>query len=272
CALCRQDVDSDIAGELCHQDGLYIHENCLYHAGRMIQRGADEEGFYGFLLPDIREELKRVAQKKCCICRLLGASVTCRGRRCRRIFHFPCGVERGCISQFFGEYKSYCWKHRPVQRVWVLQQQPRSCLICLEEVAERPCYDTLVCPVCTSAWFHRRCIQGHALFSALYHFRCPCCQDVDRFQEEMFRLGIKIPNRDAAWELDGYFEDLYEDHTSCDAEQCLCPMGQQEGEANGPWRLLRCSCCGSHRIHQRCAGLEADAESWQCRDCSDTST
>lgn len=34
-----------------------------YHASRLNQRGADEEGFYGFLFPDIQEELKRVAQK-----------------------------------------------------------------------------------------------------------------------------------------------------------------------------------------------------------------
>ena len=37
--------------------------------------------------------------------------------------------------------------------------------------------------------------QGQALRSALHHFRCPLCQDVDTFQAEMFRLGIKIPDR-----------------------------------------------------------------------------
>ncbi|XP_074016922.1 E3 ubiquitin-protein ligase PHF7-like [Numenius arquata] len=267
CGLCRRaDVETEIVGELCQQDGLYIHENCLYHASGLIQRGADEEGFYGFLFPDIRQELKRVAQKRCCICRLPGASVTCQGRRCHRIFHFPCGIERGCLSQFFGEFKSFCWKHRPVQRVRALQQG-QSCLICLEAVAERPCYDTLVCPTCTSAWFHRRCIQGQALSSALHHFRCPLCQDMATFQEEMFRLGIKIPDRDAAWELDGTFEDLYEQHSSCDAEECLCPAGRQEAEENGPWRLLLCGSCASQGTHRRCSGMEANAESWQCSDC-----
>ncbi|KAM6338111.1 PHD finger protein 7-like [Alca torda] len=273
CGLCqRADVDPELVGELCRQDGLCIHENCLYHASGLSQRGNDAEGFYGFLFPDIWQELQRVAQKRCCICRLPGASVTCRGRRCRRIFHFPCGSERGCVSQFFGEFRSFCWQHRPVQRVRAAQQEQTPCLICLEAVAGRPCYDTLVCPACASAWFHRRCIQGQALSSALHHFRCPLCRDVAAFQDEMFRLGIKIPDRDAAWELDGSFTDLYEQRGSCGAGQCLCPAGRQQAEENGPWRLLLCSSCGSRGTHQRCSGAEEDAESWHCSDCSDTGT
>lgn len=77
---------------MCQQDGLRIHENCLvspqgvqppvpdpvaaaahpshtpgsllqYHASGLNQRGADEEGFFGFLFPDIHQELQRVAYK-----------------------------------------------------------------------------------------------------------------------------------------------------------------------------------------------------------------
>ncbi|NXV86027.1 G2E3 ligase, partial [Calonectris borealis] len=132
---------------------------------------------------------------RCCICRLWGASVTCRGRP--RIFHFPCGSERGCVSQFFREFKS-CWKHRPVQRVQTVQQEQTPCLICLEAVAGWPCYKTFVCPACASAWFHRRCIQGGGITPgpcSLHHFCCPLCQDVATFQAEMFRLDIKIPDR-----------------------------------------------------------------------------
>ncbi|NWQ94411.1 PHF7 protein, partial [Burhinus bistriatus] len=208
----------------------------------------------------------------CCICRLRGASVTCRRRRCHRVFHFPCGMGRGCVSQFFGEFKSFCWKHRPAQRVRVVQQEHSSCIICLEAVAGQPTYDTLVCPVCTSARFHHRCIQGQVLSAALHHFRCPLCQDVAAFQEEMFRLGIQIPDRDAAWELDGSFADLYEQHRLCDTSQCLCPAEREQAEENGPWRLLICSSCGSRGTYQRCSAMEEDAESWQCGDCSNTGT
>ncbi|XP_032057038.1 PHD finger protein 7 [Aythya fuligula] len=204
-----------------------------YHASGLSQRGADGEGFFGFLFPDIHRELQRVAQKTCCICWQRGASVTCQVRRCPRNFHFPCGIERGCVSQFFGEFKSFCWQHRPAQRLRAPQRGHSLCVICLEVVAKRPCYNTLVCPVCTSAWFHRRCIQGQALSSALHHFRCPLCQDVQTFQEEMFRLGIKIPDRDAAWEEDGAFEEHYQRHSSCDASQCLCPVGREQSEDTG---------------------------------------
>ncbi|KAM4637467.1 PHD finger protein 7-like, partial [Amazona ochrocephala] len=262
CGFCkRADCDPEVLGPLCRQDGLCVHENCLYHASGLYQRGADEEGFYGFLFPDIQEKLKRVAQKRCCICRQPGASVSCRARRCPRTFHYPCGSERGCVSQFFGEFKSFCWKHRPVQRVWAVQQEQTLCLICQEAVAERPHYDTLVCPTCTSAWFHRRCIQGQALSSALHHFRCPLCLDVATFQKEMFRLGIKIPDRDAAWEEDGAFADHYQRHSSCDASQCLCPVGREEAAVNGPWRMLLCHSCGSRGTHQRCSNLGEEVDS-----------
>uniref|UniRef100_A0A663E466 PHD finger protein 7 n=1 Tax=Aquila chrysaetos chrysaetos TaxID=223781 RepID=A0A663E466_AQUCH len=271
--MCRRaHCDPEVVGQLCCQDGLCVHENCLYHASGLSQRGADEEGFYGFLLPDIWQELERVAQKRCCICRLRGASVTCQRRRCPRSFHFPCGRERGCVSQFFGEFKSFCWKHRPVQRVRAVQQEQTACLVCREVVARRPRYDTLVCPTCASAWFHRCCIQGQALRSALHHFRCPLCQDVDAFQEEMFRLGIKIPDRDAAWEEDGSFADHHVRHSSCDASQCLCPVGREEAEEKGPWRLLLCSSCGSCGTHQLCSAVGEDTDSWECGDCSDTGT
>ncbi|XP_035756438.1 PHD finger protein 7-like [Egretta garzetta] len=208
CMLCqRADCDPEVVGQLCHQDGICVHENCLYHASGLSQRGAEAEGFYGFLFPDIQKELKRVAEK------------------------------------------------------------------CQEAVAGRPCYDTLICPACASAWFHRRCIQGQALRSALYHFRCPLCQDMATFQQEMFRLGIKIPDRDAAWEEEeGAFAGHYERHSSCDASQCLCPVGREEWEQNGPWRLLLCASCGSCGTPQLCSALGEDADSWECGDCRDMGT
>ncbi|OXB54435.1 UNVERIFIED_CONTAM: hypothetical protein H355_000116 [Colinus virginianus] len=67
CGLCkRADQDPVTFGETCRQDALCIHENCLYHASGLIQRGDDNEGFFGFLLPDIEQELQRVAQKVNC--------------------------------------------------------------------------------------------------------------------------------------------------------------------------------------------------------------
>uniref|UniRef100_A0A8B9F5R8 PHD-type domain-containing protein n=1 Tax=Amazona collaria TaxID=241587 RepID=A0A8B9F5R8_9PSIT len=104
CGFCkRADCDPEVLGQLCRHDGLCVHENCLYHASGLYQRGADEEGFYGFLFPDIQEALKRVAHKSCSLEIGPGASISCGARRCPRTFHYPCGSERGCVSQFFGE-------------------------------------------------------------------------------------------------------------------------------------------------------------------------
>uniref|UniRef100_A0A8V5G4R5 Uncharacterized protein n=1 Tax=Melopsittacus undulatus TaxID=13146 RepID=A0A8V5G4R5_MELUD len=220
-------------------------------------------GFYVALTP-----VTSCHPQKCCICRQVGASVTCRARRCPRTFHYPCGSERGCIFQFFGEFKSFCWKHQPVQRT--------LCLICQEAVAKRPCYDTLVCPTCTRAWFHRHCIQLRAGAK-----RCapPCTASAAHSagtwspsKKEMFRLGIKIPDRDAAWEENGAFADHYQRHSSCDSSQCLCPVGRGVAEENGPWRLLLCHSCGSCGTHQRCSNLGEDVDSWECCDCSNTGT
>ncbi|XP_015735928.2 PHD finger protein 7-like [Coturnix japonica] len=289
CGLChRTDDDPEIYGEMCRQDRICVHENCLYHATGMYQHGADDEGFFGFLLPDIEQQMQHVAEKVnrmtcphralhccpqiCCICRKKGASVRCHNRRCSRTFHFPCGTERRCVSQFFGEYRSFCWQHRPTQQVQPLRQQHPQCVICMEEVYTRPSYNTLVCPSCRSAMFHRHCIQRQALSAALHHFRCPLCQETQTFKDEMLRLGIKIPDRDAAWELAEAFQELYERHSTCDTSVCLCPAGRQHSENMGPWRMLLCSSCGSCGTHQQCSAIAEDAESWECSGCSGVST
>ncbi|XP_053864673.1 PHD finger protein 7-like [Malaclemys terrapin pileata] len=282
CGLChRADSDPDTYGQKCQRGKLCVHENCLYHASGLVQRGKDEEGFYGFLYPDIRQELKRAVQKTCCVCGCKGASVACQGRKCTKNFHFPCGSERGCIYQFFGEFKSFCWKHRPVQRVRRRQQQAETiCIICLESMPGKPSYSAMVCPACKHAWFHRGCIQvrilfprwflgGHALRAALYHFRCPRCRDMGTFQREMFRMGIKIPDRDAAWEEDGAFSDQYHRHSRCDAGCCLYVGGREQSAEAGPWELLLCHSCGSQGTHRRCSSLGATRGPWECEDCAE---
>ncbi|NWX97790.1 PHF7 protein, partial [Nothoprocta ornata] len=254
CALCRRaDCDSELFGQTCHQDGLCVHENCLYHASGLSQRGADGEGFYGFLLPDIRQELKRAAHKTCCICRRRGASVACQGRRCPRNFHFPCGGERGCVSQFFGEFKSFCWQHRPVQRLRALRRGRSRCLICQEPVAGRPRFGTLVSAP-GSARGRRGCCPAPGA--------APAAASLPPFPG----------SRDAAWELEGAFDDHYQRHSSCDAARCLCPGGRQQADDEGPWRLLLCNSCGSRGTHRECGGLGEEAGSWECGDCGRAGT
>eukprot|EP00075_Anas_platyrhynchos_P030956 XP_027320209.1 PHD finger protein 7-like isoform X3 [Anas platyrhynchos] len=164
CVLChRSDTSLDGCGLMLKVDGVCAHVHCLYPAQGLYQRGAEGEGIFRFLCADIRRVAGRAARKRCCVCRKKGATVACRQKRCSRRFHLPCSSQRGCISQFFGEYSSFCWEHRPQQTVETLQEGHTTCIICMEVVEDSLSYTTMVCPSCKHAWFHRACIQGQAL-------------------------------------------------------------------------------------------------------------
>uniref|UniRef100_A0A674JLE3 PHF7/G2E3-like PHD zinc finger domain-containing protein n=1 Tax=Terrapene triunguis TaxID=2587831 RepID=A0A674JLE3_9SAUR len=178
------------------------------------------------------------------------------------------------------------------------QQAETVCIICLESMPGKPSHSAMVCPACncvllllfasqwlihspaSPSWVYasfpcRNVIsaprfvsipQGHALRAALYHFRCPRCRDMGTFQREMFRMGIKIPDRDAAWEEDGAFSDQYHRHSRCDASCCLYVGGREQFAEVGPWQLLLCNSCGSQGTHRRCASLGATRGPWECED------
>ncbi|NXG30507.1 PHF7 protein, partial [Dromaius novaehollandiae] len=202
----------------------------------------------------------------CYICGERGATIRCRQKGCKRSFHFPCGCEDGCISQFFGQYRSFCREHRPAQTVQAHQDGETSCLICLEPVEEKLSHHTLVCPACRHAWLHRGCVQQQALRAGFFCFQCPQCQDKETFLWEMSSMGIRVPIREAAWEADGTFNELYERHSRCDARRCLYARGREE-EEEGPWQLLLCSSCAAKGTHRRCSALSATVDIWECDDC-----
>lgn len=50
-------------------------------------------------------------------------------------------------------------------------------------------------PCCKhNAWFHQKCVQEMAL-NAGYFFKCPLCNNIDKFNKRMCELGIYIPSR-----------------------------------------------------------------------------
>ncbi|XP_065588287.1 PHD finger protein 7-like [Cyrtonyx montezumae] len=271
CGLCkREDNDPNIFGGMCRRGNLRFHENCLYHASELSRHGAEHEGFFGFLLPDIQQELQRMAQKKCCICGQQGASVCCCRRKCSRTFHFPCGRERGCVSQFFGEYRSFCWRHAPKQQVRPVPQEQRQCTVCMEAVEERLSYNTLMCPACNTAHFHRYCVQRQALIAAQHRFHCLLCFDMETFQAEMIRLGIKIPIIDLEPDEEEDCQEPCQQNNSCSAAVCLCPQGREHSGIMGPWRLLLCRSCGSRGTHEHCSTITNNIDWWECANCTYT--
>ncbi|KFR13015.1 G2/M phase-specific E3 ubiquitin-protein ligase, partial [Opisthocomus hoazin] len=192
----------------------------------------------------------------------------CHETGCNRSFHLPCAVEGGCITQFFGCYRSFCWEHRPEQAVEAALEDNTTCLICLELlVGDRRSYGTLVCPACKHAWFHRVCIQGQAMRAGIF-FRCPLCRDGHLFLAEMLTMGIRVPLRLPSWENNQAYRAQSEQHRRCDASDCLCPGGREQAEEEGPWQLLLCSSCAAEGTHKRCSFLKHSTTIWECDSCA----
>ncbi|XP_067992837.1 PHD finger protein 7-like [Melanerpes formicivorus] len=204
----------------------------------------------------------------CFVCGGSGASITCEEMGCERCFHLPCATRGRCVTQYFEQYRAFCSRHRPQQAVQRDPEPDTDCLLCLENVGARKSFTTMVCPVCQHAWFHRDCIQGHALQAGTSAFQCLLCRDKDRFQQEMLRMGIRIPRRPPEWETVQEFAALMERHSQCDAQPCLCPGGRRQAEEEGPWQLLLCSSCAAEGTHQYCSQLDDSTAQWECHGCA----
>ncbi|XP_030045065.1 G2/M phase-specific E3 ubiquitin-protein ligase-like, partial [Microcaecilia unicolor] len=163
CVFCqRKDDCPEKYGEkkTYNEHNITLHYYCLLMSSGIWQRGEEDEGIYGFLVEDIRKEVSRAKRMTCTVCKKKGASIGCVKSRCKRSYHFPCGVERECIFQFTGNFGSYCWDHRPVQNSSTVRHPESSpCTVCLEFVEHLPSYSVLQSPCCKTAWFHRHCLQ-----------------------------------------------------------------------------------------------------------------
>ena len=213
------------------QLSLTVHYYCLLFASGLEQKGKDSQGIFGFLKKDILSAAERGKMIECHKCHTLGATVVCSDSTCERIYHFPCTLSSLTINQYFGEFKSFCIDHRPIQKVpksYLRMSQP-TCIICQEEMpTPEPSFELLWAPCCKKkSWFHRDCIQGLALSAGCHFFKCPICSNSDLFLKEMQEMGIYVPDQDASWEAEPHaFRDLYQRHNQCDHPTCICPRGR----------------------------------------------
>ncbi|OXB51790.1 UNVERIFIED_CONTAM: hypothetical protein H355_003619, partial [Colinus virginianus] len=115
---------------------------------------------------------------------------------------------------------SFCSEYRPLQQVEAVPVQDTTCIICMDPVEDSISYGTMVCPCCQHAWFHRACIQEHALSAGIHSFQCPLCRDGDKFIDDMRILGIRIPVRRPTWENSSAYASQLERHRRCDASEC----------------------------------------------------
>jgi len=265
---------------------LVAHHFCLIMASGLAQNGEDDEGILGFLSNDIEREMRRGHKLKCYLCKKNNATVGCCVKTCHKSFHLPCCLTSGGLSQFFGNFNSYCCEHRPKQRVpecyWkrdissskIKSSKPGpsklvgQCGVCLDRMPLKPGgYSTLWTPCC-KGWFHRKCIEAMADAAGCHFVKCPLCNNKEVFEKEMLRYGIYIPDRDAKWETDeNAFEDLYVRHSTCDTQVCLCPKGRNHNVEDTDYELVLCELCGSQGVHVMCAGLDPVNLRWKCEIC-----
>ncbi|NXI45044.1 G2E3 ligase, partial [Galbula dea] len=248
---------------------LTVHYYCLLMSSGIWQRGEEDEGVDGFLITDIRKEVNRAAKLKCNVCKKKGASVGCVYPKCKRSYHFPCGLQKECIFQFMEDFRSYCWEHKPVQKFPDRESTGTSqCTICLDLVEQLPVYSVLKSPCCKNAWFHRECLQYQALSAGIFFFRCTVCNNKEKFQKEMLRMGIHIPEKDASWELEeNAYQELLQCYQHCDIKRCLCKKGRDYNEPDSKWEIKRCQCCGSRGTHLACSSMKSWEQSWECMEC-----
>lgn len=272
CLFCiRGEVNEDIAGKLISKAGITAHYFCMLFSSGLSQQGKSEKhGILGFLPEDIKQEVRRGSRLRCNYCKMLGATIGCVVKNCKKMFHLCCGRENETMHQFFDTFSSFCKNHRPQQDVPSDDDPNIVCSICMNTVKATPSNDTLRAPCCRNYWYHRECIQRYASSAGLYFFKCPLCNNKDEFQTEMLTYGTYIPDQDASWETEPHaFQELLERYSHCDAIVCKCVEGRDYDKDDSKWEIILCDFCGSHGSHMACDHLLKHGRNHICPDCNE---
>lgn len=282
CIFCGEnDDDTEKYGELIHsQSGISVHYFCLLFSSGLVQTENEENcniaktvsAIYGFNIKNIVLEFARASKLKCNYCHKLGASIGCAYAKCHRKFHYPCGVERQHLYQYFGTFAAYCWEHRPVQTIprsilSDVRSEQQNCAICFDTIDRNLSFDILTTTCCKNSRIHRTCIQKQALSFGLYLFRCPLCNNSDDYIKEMRHMGVYIPQRDASWETPDAYSDLLESRVMCDVRNCMCEYGRKYDQPGTRWSIKACVICSLLGTHAACASLKHTTSTYVCDIC-----
>ncbi|GAB5568139.1 PHD finger protein 7 isoform X1 [Prionailurus iriomotensis] len=243
-------------------------------SSKLPQRGQSNRGFHGFLPEDIKKEAARASRKRSALCaRKRELPSTARRINASETSIFLVAKKGVAFHNFLESTTagSFCGKHRPTQDIQQGKAGEESCVLCCEDLSQAS-VENIQSPCCSQTVYHRKCIQKYAHTSAKHFFKCPQCNNREEFPQEMLRMGIHIPDRDAAWELEpGAFSELYQRYQHCDAPICLYEQGRDSFEDEGRWRLILCATCGSHGTHRDCSSLRANSKKWECEECAPSS-
>ncbi|XP_055639930.1 dentin sialophosphoprotein-like [Toxorhynchites rutilus septentrionalis] len=264
CFICKSDEDDElILGKFYSKWRIRVHYYCLLLTSNLVQNGeTDETGICGFLQKDIRNEEARIRNQKCYVCKERYANISCCAKKCFRTFHTMCGIRNGCLSHFADTFQSWCDKHVELEDA-VPHDASDVCSICYDVLGPYRKLESVRAPCCQNGWFHRRCVAQFAQ-SAGYFFKCPLCNSKDEFSRAMQLMGVYVPEKDAAWELEpNAFGEQLERPAECDADPCLCRFGRDYD--NAKWDLRLCTTCGSTCRHDLC--MEEPSKNYVCTLC-----
>lgn len=281
CMLCGQkEISEQLYGKLYQLNDIIVHYFCLL-LSNTVQNGSNNEGICGFVLKDIKKEILRGSTETCVYCNEKGATISCCGVKCQKVFHLPCGLKNDSMHQYFLSFKSFCQKHRIPQIIGSSELQnstPAQCAICKLAVKTSPSPTTIFAPCCDQkyAWFHRECVQDLALGPDDF-LKCHICKDDEKLKCKMLILGIYIPSRSLKklnhknidWDTSPYaWEDLMVKHCTCNAVKCLYPFQNQQipQRDSRAWEIIMCRVCGSNKTHRLCSFLKC-SEEWDCVAC-----
>lgn len=264
CFICKSPENDELfLGKFHKKWRLQVHYHCLLLTSNLVQNGDDEEGIFGFMEEDIRNEEARIRGQKCYICKEQYANISCCAKKCFRTFHTVCGLKNGCLSHYVDTFQSWCDKHIELVDA-EKHSETEACGICYDEMGPYRKLESIRAPCCHNGWFHRRCVAQFAQ-SAGYFFKCPLCNNKDDFSQLIRQRGVYIPEKDASWELEpNAFDDQLERPSECDAEECRCRYGRDFDDCKR-WDLIMCATCGSTCRHDQC--MDVPSKNYVCTFC-----
>ena len=221
----------------------FFHFFCLLFSNGAKQLGEDQEGINGFLRSDILNVLDNSLNNKCYICDKNHATSKC--HQCSKKFHYTCGSTKEATFVFEASLgnKSFCHLHSPKSKHKLLHD--RTCMagkntlfVLIHIFFHKLCFLTgchelvqkseksFISPCCGRI-YHTACVQAMANSYGSSHFKCPMCNDKERFAKEAATFGIYIPTKDADWEHPDQeqfyeYQQMGELHQTCDALDCRC--------------------------------------------------
>uniref|UniRef100_A0A182W1S5 PHD-type domain-containing protein n=1 Tax=Anopheles minimus TaxID=112268 RepID=A0A182W1S5_9DIPT len=251
---------------------LQLHYFCLLSGTFIEQHGTSQCGIAGFRIRDIINSFAEYREKRCFYCYHLSAPIECVQPGCGRRFHYICGYNNSCLTQFTGQFNSYCHSHIPAEFCKPVNTKGRECDICFSDLPQvtevnfnpLSIIRTRCDSECSDGLLHRECVQRFA-YSSGYNFKCPLCWNKN-FGTHAAESGIFIPERESKWEREpGAFKDLHK--RKCTADPCVLADTQNKTQTS---ELVGCKVCGGQVMHKLCSGV-IDESDYLCTVCQNES-